>query len=317
MPSGVLLLDKPGGMSSNGVLDELKQILRTRLGLKTRDLPKLGHTGTLDPFATGLLPVVIDDASKLSRYLIGSDKRYQARMKLGTRTNTADLTGEVTEKLPVPRLEFEALQSLADRFCAEPYLQTPPMYSAKKQQGKALYELARQGIEVERAPVSCRLSEFKIENIENDEIGFSVCVTAGTYIRTLAEDFAAQLGTIAHLVALKRTSVAQWTLEEAVSLESIARGISSIDDLSGLGGWIEFDRLLDKVQKVQVTYEQALSVVHGKQAALSQLVIPGLGIYALVLGERLIATVTNTACGPTIERVLVDLNRLKTWSSDG
>lgn len=214
-PHAVYLIDKPEGITSFDVLRKFKSI-----GIKD-----VGHGGTLDPFATGLLIVFSGRALKLSEYLLKSEKTYFATLQFGKTTESGDLTNPVTETSPVIPQSLEILQNLANQFCAKPYLQTPPMYSAKKVDGKKLYELARQGKTIEREAVSCKLSDFKFTdyNPSTGSAQFQVTVSSGTFIRTLAQDFAHKLGTVGMLTTLRRLNSGVFSIDRAIQLKDLSR----------------------------------------------------------------------------------------------
>ena len=208
---GVLLLDKPLGLSSNDALQKAKRLYRAE---------KAGHTGTLDPLATGLLPLCFGAATKFSQISLDADKRYLATLKLGVTTTTADAEGEVieTRDVNVTRTQMEAT-------CAQftgPIHQVPPMYSALKRDGKALYEYARAGIELEREARSVTIHAIVIAGGDHDSWTLDVRCSKGTYIRTLAEDIGRLLGCGAHLSALRRTGSGALTLEGALTLDVLA-----------------------------------------------------------------------------------------------
>lgn len=207
---GILLLDKPPGLSSNQALQAARRIFQAE---------KAGHTGSLDPLATGMLPICFGEATKLSGLLLDSDKAYSAKVCLGNRTSTGDAEGEVIETSDASALTLDDFHRVRDRFLG-PIQQVPPMYSALKRDGRPLYELARAGQEVERAPRDIVIHELELGSLLDGELELSVVCSKGTYIRTLVEDLAAALGQCAHLSALRRTRVdpfgqaAMWTLEQ-------------------------------------------------------------------------------------------------------
>jgi len=208
---GVLLLDKPIGLSSNDALQKAKRMYRAE---------KAGHTGTLDPLATGLLPLCFGAATKFSQISLDADKRYLATLKLGIKTTTADAEGEVleTRAVNVTRAQMEAA-------CAQftgPIQQVPPMHSALKRDGKALYEYARAGVEIERDARSVTIHAIDIVGGDHDAWTLDVRCSKGTYIRTLAEDIGQALGCGAHLSALRRTGSGALTLEGALTLDALA-----------------------------------------------------------------------------------------------
>lgn len=211
---GVLLLDKPLGLSSNDALVRAKRLLRAN---------KAGHTGTLDPLATGLLPLCFGEATKFSQDLLDADKTYEAVVRLGATTTTGDAEGDVVTERPVT-CDRAALDAAIDRFTG-PIEQVPPMYSALKKDGRPLYEYARAGQTVERAARQVTIHAIAVldADLQGATLGFTMRVTCskGTYIRTLAEDIGEALGCGAHLTGLRRTAVGDLTLDGAVTLEQI------------------------------------------------------------------------------------------------
>ena len=211
---GILLVDKPAGMTSAGVVREVKKRLR---------VAKVGHLGTLDPFATGLLPICLGEGAKIVPYLNEEEKVYSGTIRLGVATDTLDPTGRPTATAAVPSIGEEALAAVACRFVGE-IEQVPPMYSALKRQGVPLYELARRGIEVERPARRVRIDSLRLEPAGEGLIRFSVHCSKGTYVRTLAADLAASLGTVGHLETLRREAFGSFTISAAVKLEGILPG---------------------------------------------------------------------------------------------
>ncbi|MFG6413841.1 tRNA pseudouridine(55) synthase TruB [Roseateles sp. DC23W] len=208
---GVLLLDKPLGLSSNDALQKAKWLLRAE---------KAGHTGTLDPLATGLLPLCFGAATKFSQLSLDADKRYLATLALGVRTTTGDAEGEVLERVDADHITTEQIAAACAGFTGE-IDQMPPMYSALKHEGKALYEYARQGIEIERKSRRVTIHAIDIVAVQAGTVTLDVRCTKGTYIRTLAEDIGAKLGVGASLAALRRTGSGGLTLDGAVTLAQI------------------------------------------------------------------------------------------------
>jgi tRNA pseudouridine55 synthase len=220
--NGVLIIDKPEGFTSHDVVGKVRRILKTR---------SVGHTGTLDPFATGVLVVLIGKATRLAQFLDKAEKEYLATIQFGFSTDTGDRTGVRSAECGVrsteiaARLTTSSLEKALVKFRGET-LQTPPMYSAKKVGGKKLYELARKGVEIERQPVKIKISKLEIENNEqramnNEQITIRVACSAGTYIRVLAEDIGKELGMGAHLAELRRTRAGIFDLSRAVTLEEL------------------------------------------------------------------------------------------------
>lgn len=211
---GVLLLDKPLGLSSNQALQKAKWLLRA---------DKAGHTGTLDPLATGVLPLCFGAATKFSQMHLDADKTYEATARLGIKTSTGDAEGEVIEECPV-NLSEEAVAEVAQRFTG-PIQQVPPMHSALKKDGKALYEYARAGIEIEREARNVTIYSLKaakdLSQTEQVAIKLRVTCSKGTYIRTLAEDMGEALGCGAHLTALRRTATGNFDESQCVTLDAL------------------------------------------------------------------------------------------------
>lgn len=207
---GVLLLDKPQGASSNDVLQKVKRIYNAN---------RAGHTGALDPLATGMLPVCLGEATKFSQYLLDSDKRYRVIAKLGQRTDTSDADGQVVEERPLT-FSDEQLAAALDSFRGETQ-QVPSMYSALKYQGKKLYEYARQGIEVPREARPITVYELLFIRHEGDELELEIHCSKGTYIRTIIDDLGEKLGCGAHVIFLRRLAVSKYPVERMVTLEQL------------------------------------------------------------------------------------------------
>ncbi|MGI9105994.1 MAG: tRNA pseudouridine(55) synthase TruB [Pyrinomonadaceae bacterium] len=262
---GIFIIDKPADWTSHDVVARVRRVLRER---------RVGHTGTLDPFATGVLVVLVGRATRLAQFLAGAEKEYEALIRFGYATDTGDLTGArraAPEADAKPRMGWSgaeigaALASLRGE-----REQVPPMYSAKKVQGKKLYELARRGIEIERAAV--HVSVHELEALERGgallhehedgtcDLAVRVVCSAGTYIRVLAEEIGARLGTGAHLAALRRTRAGAFRLEEAVTLENLAEKVEAdaTDDLL-----LAPDAALPQMPFVHLTGEEARRARHG------------------------------------------------------
>jgi len=205
-----LLLDKPIGVSSNGALQHAKRLYRAA---------KAGHTGNLDPIATGLLPICFGEATKFSQFLTDSDKRYQAVIKLGQTTDTGDAEGQVLETRPVTAT-LPQIEALLPRFLGD-IEQIPPMHSALKHQGRPLYDYARKGVEIERAARRVTIHELALLGLEGDVLKLDVACSKGTYIRVLAEDIGKALGCGAHMSGLRRTEVGGFSLDQAVTLAQL------------------------------------------------------------------------------------------------
>lgn len=241
---GVILLDKPVGISSNRALQKVRGIFRAR---------KAGHTGSLDPFATGMLPICLGEASKTATFMLEAGKHYRAKARLGEATSTGDIEGELIQSCPVPTVSPETLSQMLDQFTGE-IEQVPPMYSALKHEGKPLYEYARAGIEIDRPARSVKIHKLKLVEWSSPELGFDVHCSKGTYIRTLAEDIAKALGSCAHLIELRRIAVEPFNNCPMVTLEQLQQALEDgvLHDLLlpvdvGLTDWPRVD--LDEDQE--------------------------------------------------------------------
>ena len=212
--NGVLLLDKPLGFSSNQALQKVKWLFQAA---------KAGHTGTLDPLATGLLPICLGEATKFAQYVTDADKTYIATVKFGATTTTGDAEGEVIATSDV-RFTRAQLESACQSFHGE-ISQVPPMYSALKFEGKALYEYAREGVDIERQSRLVKISDITIIQFEVDVAEISVKCSKGTYIRTLAEEIGNALGSGAHLIGLRRIETAGYELADAITIEQLEQKI--------------------------------------------------------------------------------------------
>lgn len=252
---GVLMLDKPVGLSSNTALQKARRALNAQ---------KAGHTGTLDPFASGLLPLCFGEATKFSADLLHADKEYVASIKFGETTTTADVEGEIIETRPVDFTEeqlHKALESLTGEID-----QIPPMYSALKKDGVRLYELARQGQEIVREPRRVTVYELELLSFNKPEALVRVKCSKGTYVRVLGEDIGKILGCGAHLTALRRTKIADIDISEAVSLQDfeeadIAQRLDMLDPP---------DRLLSQLEPIELKEELAVRFLHGQSIRITR-----------------------------------------------
>ena len=223
---GILLLDKPTGVTSNKVLQQVKRLFKAA---------KAGHTGSLDPLATGLLPVCFGSGTKISSFLLDANKSYQVTGHLGIATDTGDSDGtQIAEGEPL-ELESETVQRVLAGFEGD-IEQIPPMHSALKHQGRRLYQLAREGVEVERQPRPVHISAITLVRFQWPEVEFTVTCSKGTYVRTLVEDIAKELGTFGHVVKLRRSGVEPFRSEQMVSLETLLE--SAKDGLAALDAWL-------------------------------------------------------------------------------
>lgn len=295
---GVLLLDKPVGLSSNDALIRAKRMLNA---------PKAGHTGTLDPFATGLLPLCFGEATKFSQDLLEADKTYEAVVHLGVRTDTGDTEGQVIAEHPVA-VSVAQIEAAMAQFRG-PIRQVPPMHSALKRDGKPLYEYARAGITLEREAREVTIHALELLAYQAPMLRIRVTCSKGTYIRVLGEDLGAALGCGAHLNALRRTAVGPLTLAGAVTLEQFD-GAGALEQRKAM--LLPVDGLLRSFPAVQLSDELARRFLHGQRLPLgkegvavppepgrvrvyrsSDAVLLGTGLlqeYAILAPERLIST---------------------------
>lgn len=242
MLSGSLLINKEIGFTSRQEVNHVSH----RLGEK-----KAGHIGTLDPFADGLLIVLVGSSTKISPFLEVMDKSYLATLKLGIKTNTGDLTGDTIETKKVPELNKKIIDETLEKFLGE-QVQIPPMFSALKVDGKELYKYAREGVEIKRKERKINIYNIKLVNFDKDEITFIAKVSKGTYIRTLGEDIAEKLGTVGHLVRLTRLTIGPYSLEDAKRSSEITE-----NDL------IPISKMLEHLPSFEVSGELAKKALNG------------------------------------------------------
>lgn len=254
--SGVLLLDKPNGISSYAALTQAKRLFMS----PKFDSKKAGHTGTLDPMATGLLPICFGDATKFSSFGLDADKGYTAIIKLGEKTDTGDKEGQIIAQKDVPVFEQSELDKLAVSLMGE-QMQTPPMYSALKKDGKKLYEYAREGIEIERQPRPIVIHHLALNKLSSDEITLDVICSKGTYVRVLGETVAERLGTVGHLTALHRTSTGGFDVADAISLDDLAD--LSLDER--LGRLLPTDVMLGHLPMLRLTMDETARIKMGQR----------------------------------------------------
>ena len=251
---GILIVNKEKGYTSHDVVGKLRKIL----GMK-----QIGHTGTLDPNATGVLPILIGKATKASQYLMEHDKTYIATLKLGERTNTLDGEGEVVEKQTIEEslLDKDKIDAVLQTFLGKQE-QIPPMYSAIKIKGKKLYEYAKQGKEIIREPRSIEIYEIKLKKVnkEKKEIIFEVHCSKGTYIRVLCEDIAKKIGTIGYMKELERTEVTPFTIKQALTLQQIEQQKENIKKYL-----ISIEKIFEQKRKIQLDEKKQILFLNGTQ----------------------------------------------------
>jgi tRNA pseudouridine55 synthase len=271
---GLLIVDKPEGMTSADVVRIVKQQLRH----------KTGHLGTLDPFASGVLPLCVGEGTKIAQFLNAADKEYSGVIRLGSRTDTGDPTGTVLDVAPVARLDAHRLAELARHLCGESW-QIPPMYSAVKQAGTPLYKLARQGIAVERQARRVRIDRLCLEPEGEAGIAFRVRCSKGTYMRVLAEHVAAALGTLGHLQSLRRTRFGRFDLQQAVSLAGVRRdAVRLIGMRDSLADLREIEIAAALARRARQGYQPILAcIAPGARGELAKLVGPDGDLAAVIV----------------------------------
>lgn len=261
---GVLLLDKPYAVTSNAALQTARRLLNAR---------KAGHTGTLDPLASGLLALTFGEATKFSADLLHADKTYIAGIKLGQKTTTGDLEGDFLQTRPV-RVNRADIEKALDAFRGD-ILQVPPMFSALKRDGKTLYDLAREGVSIEREARSVRIEKLEILEFADELLTVEVTCSKGTYIRVLAEDIGEALGCGAHLASLRRTKVGALSLEDAVTLQALET-MSVEERLATLK---PLDALMQTLPAVHLSENDRVRFCHGQRLALGLPSCPRVRVY--------------------------------------
>ena len=250
---GILVINKSKGLTSNDIVKKVKKILNT----------KVGHTGTLDPNATGVLPLLLGNATKISKYLINHDKEYEAVIKLGAKTTTADVEGKIIEEKEVnkEKLKKESIEEVLKSFIGKQQ-QIPPIYSAIKVNGKKLYEYARQGKEVEIKARNIEIYDLKLLKIDskNDELTINVKCSKGTYIRSLCEDIAVKLGTLGYMKELNRIQVGEFNIKDSVTIEEFKANIEN-KDYSNIIGIEKIFKEIPEIIIKQREYEKYLNGV--------------------------------------------------------
>ena len=264
--SGIVVLDKANGLSSNAALQEVKRLYEAN---------KAGHAGSLDPLATGVLPVCLGEATKVSQFLLDSDKCYRARIKLGIRTDTGDSEGSIIERNAGISVSRKAIERALTKFKGE-IEQVPPMHSAIKMNGVPLYKLARKGIAVEREPRLVTLYQVCLVEFVNSELELEISCSKGTYIRTIADDLGQELGCGAHVIELRRTQAGVFTEKDSISSEELAlekenRGLDKIDQFL-----IPMDRAIQDLPEVNLPSITASHVKNGQAVLVRHLPKNGL-----------------------------------------
>lgn len=295
--NGIVLLDKPAGLSSNAALQEVKKLYEAR---------KAGHTGSLDPLATGVLPLCLGEATKVSQFLLDSDKQYRARIKLGERTDSGDCEGTVIESDDASAITLDQIKEALKDFQGE-IDQVPPMYSAIKKDGVPLYKMARKGMEIEREArrvtiYSIEIREFA-DGIECPELELDIACSKGTYIRTIADDLGQQLGCGAHIIALRRTVAGVFDEQRCVSIESL-REVKTDAGLEGIDDYlIPMDEAVGDLPEVRLPSITADCVKHGQAVLVRHL--PAEGLVRLYEEEEFIGIGSINDDGKVAPRRLV------------
>jgi len=256
--NAVIVVDKPAGWTSHDVVAKLRRIVGER---------SVGHLGTLDPMATGVLPLVLGRMTRLCQFYNASEKAYEGTIRLGFSTDTYDADGEPAGEPQDVQVTLEEVVAVTSRFIG-PIQQLPPPFSAKKIQGVPAYKLARRKKDVELQPVRVEVKEFTVSGFERELVSFRCRVSSGTYVRALAHDLGQRLGTGAHLASLRRTAVAEFTIEQAHTLDAIAEAAaqSRLDDLL-----VHPRRVLPQIPCVTATEEDVGKIRHGRSVNLPEL----------------------------------------------
>ncbi|MCH8944795.1 MAG: tRNA pseudouridine(55) synthase TruB [Proteobacteria bacterium] len=262
---GLLLLDKPSGMTSNRALQTVRRLLNAR---------KAGHTGSLDPAATGMLPLCFGEATKVCAYLLNADKSYRVTAKLGIATNTGDADGKETSTAAVPELSADDWDAILQGFSGES-TQIPPMFSALKKNGKRLYELARRGETVERDPRPVRINEIRLLEIAGSRLVFRVSCSKGTYIRVLVEDIARVAGTVAHTARLHRESVGDFAAVDMLDM-AVVEDLAAQDIEALRAKLLPPDVALASMQMVSINAAEAANFSAGQSVVVAAAQATGL-----------------------------------------
>ena len=262
---GLLLLDKPSGMTSNRALQTVRRLLNAR---------KAGHTGSLDPAATGMLPLCFGEATKVCAYLLNADKSYRVTAKLGIATNTGDVDGKETSTAAVPELSVDDWDAILQGFSGES-TQIPPMFSALKKNGKRLYELARRGETVERDPRPVRINEIRLLEIAGSRLVFRVSCSKGTYIRVLVEDIARVAGTVAHTARLHRESVGDFAAVDMLDM-AVVEDLAAQDIEALRAKLLPPDVALASMQMVSISAAEAANFSAGQSVEVAAAQATGL-----------------------------------------
>lgn len=283
MKNGILIIDKPQGITSHDVVRQVRRLLRMR---------RVGHTGTLDPLATGVLPVAVGEGTRLVEFLMAGDKTYRATLKLGERTDTQDSEGAVLERRPLGALSHRSIEE-ACRSLVGTIRQLPPMYSALKKDGVPLYKLARQGIEVERAEREVEIHRLDLLAVDLPYVTIEVDCSKGTYIRTLCQDLGEILGPGAHLTALRRVRTGSFSEEDAISLDTLAERAQDKE----IPGFFSLEDALRDYPRLDVNFEAMSRLADGVPPQIAGIVgsLPAEGKTVCLLSEGKLVAVARFA----------------------
>lgn len=294
MQSGVLVVDKPAGPTSFRVVDDVRRWLARAAGLSARSL-KVGHGGTLDPMATGVLPVCLGEATKLAPFLLDADKAYEATLLLGSATDTLDAEGQVVETTPVPPLDVAEIEAALGRFRGT-IDQVPPMYSALKRAGKPLHAYARAGQEVDRSSRQVTVFAFDlVRYLPPAELSLRVTCSKGTYVRVLGADLAKALGTVGHLTALRRTKSGPFDLASALTLDDVEARLERGEGLP----LIDLARALAHLPAVTADAALGRELLQGRPVAPGRLGLErDVGLHRVLDGGGRLVAVVEPVLGP-------------------
>lgn len=294
--NGIFLLDKPLGISSNLALQKVKRVFSNITGNKKL---KAGHTGSLDPLATGMLPICLGEATKFSQYLLDADKTYSVAMQLGVRTTTSDSEGDIVSTRPVPDVTMDSINRAFDFFRGE-IQQIPSMFSALKHNGKKLYEYARLGITIDRPSRPITIYELTVLSVENNIARLIVKCSKGTYIRTLVDDFGERLGCGAHVTELRRLSVAGFPENKMMTLEQLSTEKNPLQFL------IPMDASVSHFPAIHISADLALSLKQGKKIQSPDVTKTGL-VRLIENGDIFFGMGEVTSDGVLISRRLISM----------
>lgn len=290
---GILIIDKPEGITSHDVVARCRRILRTK---------RIGHTGTLDPFATGVMVILVGKATRLAQFLDKDAKEYIADVRFGFETDTGDRTGELRiTNYELREIFEEEIESVLNDFRGE-IQQTPPMYSAKKVEGKKLYELARKGVEIERQPVKITIHELELVAPRENGIRLRVLCSAGTYIRVLAEDIGRKLNVGAHLAELRRTKAGKFNIEKAVTLEELDKIVNENKLADVL---VSTNDAVSHLAEVKLSAEESAKIKNGMKLKTDLSNLKDNEFLRLTTGENLLAIGFYKAAEKVVQPKLV------------